>query len=179
MKAKHYINSLREFRVWHRILGVVLALFIIISASTGILLSLKKEIAILQPPTQKGIVTELKEWKSLEELTKTAQDALAAEQPEIFTTVDRLDVRPSKGIVKVLFENGWWEVQIDGKNGEVLSVAKRHSDWIEALHDGSIVSDVFKLITMNLLGFGLLVMVLSGLWLWYGPKMFRRSKKKK
>jgi len=61
----------------------------------------------------------------------------------------------------------------------VLSVARRHSDWIEQLHDGSIISDLFKLISMNFLGIGLLIMILSGLWLWYGPKKFRKMKRRK
>jgi hypothetical protein len=29
---------------------------------------------------------------------------------------------------------------------------------------------------MNILGFGLLVLSLTGFWLWYGPKYFRKLK---
>jgi hypothetical protein len=87
-----------------------------------------------------------------------------------------MDVRPDKGIIKVLFKNGYWEVQVDGQTGKVLSVAQRHSDWIEHIHDGSIVNDVFKLAYTNILGIGLFVLAASGLWLWYGPKVIRRSK---
>ncbi len=88
-----------------------------------------------------------------------------------------MDARPSKGIVKVLFKNGYWEVQVDASTGKVKSIARRHSDWIEALHDGSIVSHIFKLVSMNLIGFGLLFLIGSGLWLWYGPKLIRQRKK--
>ncbi|MFT6321644.1 MAG: putative iron-regulated membrane protein, partial [Granulosicoccus sp.] len=87
--------------------------------------------------------------------------------------------RPSKGIVKVLFEAGNWEVQVDGKSGEVKSVEKRYSDWIESLHDGSIISDGFKLFTMNFLGIGLLFLIGTGVWLWYGPRRVRMKKRKK
>lgn len=176
MKAHHYIDSLRKFRVGHRGIGVIVSLLVIISASTGILLALKKEVNIIQPPTQKGISTDLNDWKPINQLAEIAQAALAQKATDISTNIDRIDVRPSKGIVKVLFEEAWWEVQIDGKSGEVLSIAKRHSDWIEALHDGSIISDGFKLISMNFLGFGLLLMVITGLWLWYGPKRYRKKK---
>lgn len=176
MKAQHYIESLRKFRVWHRSIGIVVSLLVIISASTGILLALKKEVNTLQPPTQKGISNDLSDWKPIYQLAEIAQTALAEETTDISTSIDRVDVRPSKGIVKVLFEEAWWEVQVDGKSGEVLSIAKRHSDWIEALHDGSIISNGFKLISMNFLGFGLLLMVITGLWLWYGPKRYRKKK---
>ena len=88
-----------------------------------------------------------------------------------------MDVRPSKGIAKVLFKEGNWEVQIDGTSGEVKSIAKRYSDWIESLHDGSIISDLFKLISMNLLGIGVLFLMGTGIWLWYGPKVVREMKR--
>ncbi|MEL6718299.1 MAG: PepSY-associated TM helix domain-containing protein [Bacteroidota bacterium] len=179
MKAQHYIESLRKSRTWHRWLGVCLSLLLIISASTGILLALKKEVSSIQPPTQKGSSSDLKSWQSMDQLAVIAQEALAAQEETISTNIDRMDVRPSKGIVKVLFEEAWWEVQVDGKSGEVLSIAKRHSDWIEALHDGSIISNGFKLVSMNFLGFGLLLMILTGLWLWYGPKQFRKQKNKR
>jgi len=72
-----------------------------------------------------------------------------------------MNVRPEDGIVKVLFKEGNWEVQLDGVSGEVLSVGRRHSDWIEKLHDLSIISDGTKLVTMNILGVGLIGMVIT------------------
>ena len=179
-KYEKIIKGLRLFRIFHRYLGVTLAALLLISALTGILLSLKKDIDIIQPPTQKGTKAQLADWKPLQDLSQIAQDALISQYPEqIANSVDRLDVRPSKGIVKVLFEKGYWEVQVDGTSGEVLSIAKRHSDWIEALHDGSIISDLFKLISMNFLGFGVICLLLTGLWLWYGPKRLRRLKRRR
>lgn len=170
--------SLRQFRSYHKIIGLSIAFFVLISATTGILLALKKDVPLLQPPTLKGESSSMLDWKPLEELAQRGIDGLVKAYPEqVGNKIDRLDVRPSKGVVKVLFEKGWWEVQVDGTTGAVLSVAKRHSDWIEALHDGSIVSDLFKLISMHYLGLGLLVMLVTGLWLWYGPKRYRKLKR--
>lgn len=161
-------------------MGISLAFLLLISAVTGILLALKKDVALLQPPTQKGSAKTLSSWRSLDELADIAQQALLTQHPDQQdNTIDRLDVRPSKGIVKVLFDKGHWEVQVDGSNGQVLSIAKRHSDWIEALHDGSIVSDLFKLLSMNFLGLGLLALIVTGLWLWYGPKRLRQLKRRR
>ena len=176
-KLKQYIYSLRTFRVWHRWLGTALAIFLIISAVTGILLSLKKQVDVLQPPTQKGVSQSLDSWMPIDSIAQLATVAFHNAHPAQYDNyIDRMDVRPSKGIVKVLFERGYWEVQIDGTSGEVMSIAKRHSDWIEHLHDGSIISEVFKLISMNLLGFGLLILISTGLWLWYGPKRVRKMR---
>ena len=177
-RLRRYVQSLRKFRVWHRLLGISLAAFLLVSAVTGLLLGWKKDVEVLQPSSQRGSAATLTEWLPLAQLSEAAKNGLYAAQPDqTGNTIARMDVRPDKGMVKVLFEEGNWEVQLDGANATVLSVAKRHADWIESLHDGSIVSDGFKLISMNVLGIGLLVMVLTGLWLWYGPKLVRRLKR--
>ncbi len=175
---KKYIQSLRNFRKIHRYTGLLLAILLLISAVTGILLSLKKDVDIIQPPTQKGVSKDLTTWKSVHELSELAITAFYNAHPDQEENeIDRLDVRPSKGIAKVLFKEGNWEVQIDGTSGEVKSIAKRYSDWIESLHDGSIISDLFKLISMNVLGIGVLFLMGSGIWLWYGPKVIREMKR--
>jgi len=175
---KKYIQSLRSFRKFHRYTGLLLAVFILISAVTGILLSLKKDVDIIQPPTQKGVSKDLTTWKSVAELSTLATTAFYEKYPDQKENeIDRLDVRPSKGIAKVLFKEGNWEVQIDGTSGEVKSIAKRYSDWIESLHDGSIINDFFKLISMNVLGIGVLFLIGTGVWLWYGPKVVREMKR--
>lgn len=177
--TKHKITiQLRRNRKVHRVLGISLAILLLISAITGFLLGWKKNIDLLQPPTQKGASKDLADWKPVEELAAIAQAAFMKAYPEkLGYEIDRMDVRPSKGIVKVLLDKGWWEVQVDGSTGAVLSIARRHSDWIEQLHDGSIISDGVKLLSMNILGIGLLVMILSGWYLWYGPKRFRKIKR--
>ncbi len=178
MAFKKYIQNLRTSRKLHRLLGTSLSILLLISAITGVLLALKKDVAVIQPPTTKGISNDLGTWMTLKQIDSIARVALYTQHPEqADNPVDRFDARPSKGIIKVLFKKGYWEVQVDGNNGTVLSIAKRHSDWIEALHDGSIISDLFKLISMNILGIGLFILTLSGLWLWYGPKRFRFLKK--
>lgn len=161
-------------------MGLVVALILLISALTGIFLAWKKDVDLLQPPTQKGARSGLAGWLPLEQLADTAKLALLRHRPELADVgIDRMDVRPSKGIVKVLFDKGWWEVQVDGTTGKALSVAKRHSDWIEKVHDGSIISDGFKLLSMNFLGFGCLILILTGFWLWYGPRLYRRIRRRR
>ena len=177
MIPEKYIQSLRKFRAIHRLLGVTLAFLLLISAVTGVLLSIKKEVPLLQPTTAAGSSLEMSNWKSFSEIESLALTAFYSAHPnQKDNLIDRFDARPSKGIVKILFKDGYWEVQIDPVSGEVKSIAKRHSDWIEALHDGSIINDLFKIISMNFLGFGLLALITTGLWLWYGPKKIRKKK---
>lgn len=170
--------SLRKYRQWHRWIGICIAVLIFLSSLTGILLAWKKNVSVLQPPTQNSSFIETSAWLSINEISERAKTALLAHTPLEAVSIDRMDVRPDQGIVKVNFEQGYWEVQLDGYSGEVLSIARRHSDWIEQVHDGSIINDVFKLLTMNMLGVGLLILVASGIWLWLGPRKIRKIKKR-
>ncbi len=176
MKSRRIAKSVRGYRRVHKLLGIVLSVLLLISALTGILLAWKKNVDVLQPPTQKGESLDLSSYRPVEEL---AQAALMAVDSLGLTSenLDRVEYRPTKGIAKVIFDTGSWEAQVDATSLEVLSVAKRHSDWIEHIHDGSIISDFFKLVSMNILGIGLVVLLLSGLWLWYGPRKIRSLKR--
>ena len=67
--------------------------------------------------------------------------------------IDRIDVRPEKGIVKFTFKSNFYEIQLDGVTGNLLQIELRRSDFIEKIHDGSIVdyylgfkSGIFKLV---------------------------------
>lgn len=176
-QIRHLVATLRNYRVYHRYLGLVLSALLLISSLTGILLSWKKDSDLLQPLTQKGTTTDLSQWIPLSKMAQFATAALDSAQNVALYPIDRIEARPEKGIVKVLFLEGYWEVQLDGSTGKLLSVARRHSDWIEHLHDGSIINDVFKRISMNLQGVGLLVLIASGFILWLYPKRIRQLKK--
>ncbi|MFZ1808562.1 MAG: PepSY-associated TM helix domain-containing protein [Cyclobacteriaceae bacterium] len=175
MNYKKLVDSLRQFRTWHRFIGTGLGFFVIIISITGILLSWKKNIDLLQPPEQKGTSSDLTQWVSVESIVQSASHAVDSVVGRNIE-VDKLDVRPSKGIIKVLFKEGYWEVQVDGTTGKSLSVMQRHTDWIEQLHDGSIINDFVKLTYSNILGWGVLILTLSGFWLWYGPKVVKKMK---
>jgi uncharacterized iron-regulated membrane protein len=173
---KPYVASLRFIRKWHRYLGLALLILLLISALTGILLAWKKQLGWLQPNDKHPIATlPVEQWLSVAALKGLADEAMAT-QVDSAVRLDRMDVRPNRGMVKMLYQPGNWEVQLQGYTGEVLSVAQRNADWIERLHDGSIVSEPFKLVTMNALGLGLLLIIAGGFWLWLGPRLIRRHK---
>ena len=168
MRTRRIARSIRSYRKIHRYIGIVIAILVLVSAVTGILLGWKKNIGLLQPPTQKGENLDVALYRPVKELAEVA--ALAVDTLGLnASNFDRIEYRPTKGIAKVIFDTGSWEVQVDATSLEVLSVAKRHSDWIEDLHDGSIISDLFKLISMNFLGIGIILLVITGFWLWFGP----------
>jgi uncharacterized iron-regulated membrane protein len=175
MALQKLVNRLRQFRSIHKWIGISVFLFMIVTASTGVLLGWKKNVNLLQPATLKGSILTMDNWISFDQVAQAAIrgiDSVTSRKIEI----DRMDVRPDKGIIKVTFTEDYWEAQIDGGTGKVLSVGQRHADWIEHIHDGSILSEPFKIIYTNYLGLGLLFLSITGFWLWYGPKVIRKVK---
>lgn len=175
MPLQKLVNAIRQFRRLHKLVGISVVVFMVVTATTGILLGWKKNVDLLQPPTQKGTSLAYEDWTSFDVIAKNSAAAINSVTGKKIE-IDRMDVRPDKGIVKIAFKEGYWEVQVDATTGKVLSVAQRHSDWIEHIHDGSIISEGIKLFYTNYLGFGLLLLSISGFLLWYGPRVIRKSK---
>ena len=178
-KKKQLARRTRFYRKLHKWTAIPLLLFMLLMGITGILLGWKKQAELL-PPTQKGQSFTPQEWQSLDEVLLKAE-RLASDSLGISAEIDRLDVRPAKGIVKICFEEGYQEVQLDLFTGEVLSVGRRYSDLIEQIHDGSILDryivlgkDTFKLSYSTLSGLGLILLALSGFWLWFNPRRMRK-----
>lgn len=176
-KVKNTSRKVRNHRRIHRYLGIVILVFMVISAGTGIILSWKKQIDVIQPPTHK-VETNITEWMSASQLAEIADQQMSHLPDIVSAGIDRMDFRPEKGIVKVIYSKGYWEVQLNASTGEVLSIERRLSDFFEKLHDGSIISEGVKLITMNGLGVAILLMTLSGFWLWFGPRRIKKIKAK-
>ena len=131
---------LRKIHYWG---SIIIALPLIIMIGAGILLMLKKDIAWIQPPTQKGIEQAAIPTISMDDLFNAAKSVEQAG----FTTwseLERADFKPGKGVVKFVSKSDW-EVQVDTHSGQVLQVAERRSDIIESIHDGSFFADWAKL----------------------------------
>jgi uncharacterized iron-regulated membrane protein len=179
-------RTIRVFRRIHRITAILLFFFFFIMAATGILLGLKKHSGeLIQDKTYSGTSTNIKDWLPLDSLYARAfmafRDSISETLP---MELDRVDVRHEKGVVKFVFENGFWGIQIDGATGDVLHIERRRSDFIEMLHDGSLADYYFgtsnqqiKLIYTFVMGTALLLFTITGFWLWYGPKQMNRNKR--
>ena len=98
-------------------------------------------------------------------------------QIESWADVDRLDVRPGKGMVKVRAENRW-EIQIDANTGAVLQVAYRRSDLIESIHDGSFFSEHAKLWVFLPSALVLIGLWITGMVLFFRPYLAKARKRR-
>lgn len=167
------INPRVANRQLHRRGALLVALPFLVVVVTGILLQTKKQFAWIQPPEQRTAseVPGIPFSAILEAAAKHPQAGITS-----WRDIDRLDVRPGKGIVKVIGTNRW-ELQLDLATAEVLQVAYRRSDLIESLHDGSWFHPNAKLYLFLPAGIVVLGLWITGVYLWWLPIGVRRRKR--
>ncbi|MER3376282.1 MAG: PepSY domain-containing protein [Allomuricauda sp.] len=184
-ERKKQARVLRVFRKIHRTTGALLFIFFFFISVTGLLLGWKKNTnGIILPKSQEGTSTELVDWLSVDSLHTIACNALhTSVSPDLSLELDRIDIRKDKGMVKFVFVEQYYEVQLDGATGNVLSIGQRKSDFLENVHDGSILdrywdtNGAIKLVYTSVMGISLLMFTITGFWLWYGPKRMRKTSK--
>lgn len=161
-------------RKWHKHVAIFVAVPFLVVLVTGILLQVKKEVTWVQPATKKGTGKE----------PTVSFDAILSEVKKVpeaevsgWSDIDRIDVRPKDGCVKVQCKNRY-EVQVDFQTGKVLQVEYRRSDLIESIHDGSFFHDAAKLYVFLPVAVLLLTVWFTGIHLWILPKWvkWRRAK---
>ncbi|MEN8127300.1 MAG: PepSY domain-containing protein [Planctomycetota bacterium] len=163
------------FRVTHKWLGIIFAIAFLNIAVTGFLLLEKKNLTWIQPETKQGGGNNTAPFITNPRLFQ----AVFAQNHNDFQTlddIDRVDFRPHKRIFKVRSKKNHAEMQVDATTGDILSVAKRRSDLIESLHDGSFFGGLVYRLMMPMVAAAMLYLTLTGLYLWLAPIIKRRTK---
>ncbi|MGE3615154.1 MAG: PepSY domain-containing protein [Gemmatimonadales bacterium] len=161
---------IRKLHYW---ISIGIALPALVLMASGLLLQLKKHWTWVQPAEQRGGPGD--PAVSLDSLVASVRGV-----PSLgvrgWGDVNRIDVRPGRGVAKVWLHSGW-EVQVDLATGAVLQSAVRRSDLIEAIHDGSFFGgDPVKLGVFLPTGFALFFLLVSGVWLFLIPFLARRRR---
>ncbi|MCC7222217.1 MAG: PepSY domain-containing protein [Chitinophagales bacterium] len=175
---------LRLFRKIHRTTGACLFVFFFFVSVTGLLLGWKKHSnGLILPKSYKGTSTDLKDWLPIDSLHTIACSVLHnSVSKDLSLELERIDIRKDKGMVKFIFIDHFWGIQLDGATGQLLHIERRNSDIIENIHDGSILDYYFgttdeqiKLVYTSVMGLALFTFTITGFWLWYGPKRMRKK----
>ena len=160
------MSAARLLRKVHYWISLPLFVTVTLIAVTGATLSLKKDFAALQPPTQQG--------SSPGDLSRPIAELVQAATPD-WRQVDRIDIRPEDGIAKVILRDRT-EVQVDLSTAEALQTGWRTSDWLETLHDFSMFGNWAKYVFSFGTGVLLIAMVATGFYLFLLPFLTRRRK---
>ncbi|MGL1900719.1 MAG: PepSY domain-containing protein [Fibrobacterales bacterium] len=166
---KNTFKTIRKIHIW---LSIIVMVPLIIVSTTGLILMFKKQIEWIQPPTHQG---------STQLFTLTPEQIIEACRLDSRTTItewthiDRLDVRPQKGIIKILGPENI-EVQIDASTGAILHIQERNSDFIENIHDGSYFGDTTKYALFVVAEMFFVFQLLTGIYLFV---LFMKKRKRK
>ena len=165
-------------RIWNRKLhrwgSIAVALPFVIVLCTGLLLQLKKQLTWVQPTEQKTAVHV--PTVTMEQILATARSVPEAKVSS-WADIDRLDVRPGKGIVKVATITHW-ELQMELATGTLLQSAYRRSDLIESIHDGSFFHPLVKLWVFLPAAVIVLGLWITGMYLFLLPFRARANKRR-
>jgi len=171
MKIKFKFR-IRQLHRWGTSICALPLLIVIIS---GILLQIKNEFKWVQPPTKQG--RQMIPTISFEKVLAIMISVPEAEVSS-WNDIDRMDVRPNLGVIKIQCKN-YWEIQLDSYTGEVLQIAFRRSEIIEAIHVGSWFHPKAKLWIFLPSAFILLGLWITGIILIISRTITRKSRIKR
>ena len=151
----------------HLWVGVVVTFLALSISVTGILLNHKRALGFM-PETEYSNPDGFAASLSLSELVERSDAAVPAHVAEI--GVDRMDVRPGDGIVKVRYDDDEvHEVTVALADGEILAVGLRNDVFLEKLHSGEIFGDAWILLS-DFTAVALVLLLLTGAWMWLYPR---------
>lgn len=160
----------------HLWLGVIFTAALLIIAVTGIALNHKRGLGIM-PDVPHEPTGPFAAALPLDSLARIALGAVpqgtVRASAAAAASVDRMDVRPRDGFVKVrMRDRASTEVTVDLTTGAVLHVGPRGDVFFEKLHSGEAFGGGWVLLS-DAAAIALVITLVSGYWLWLAPKMRR------
>lgn len=116
---------------------------------------------------------------SLDSMARIGVAAVAPGSPFDPALIDRMDVRPRDGYVKVRMRDASsTEVTVDIKNGRVLHIGPRGDVFLEKLHSGEIFGGRGMLLS-DAAAVVLAITLITGVWLWLAPRLRRGASRER
>jgi hypothetical protein len=181
------ITRRRRFARWayylHLWLGVLVTVSLIAISITGILLNHKRGLGLM-PDVPHEPTAPFAQSISLERMASAALEAAPQESrgdwkpgdPVDISLIDRMDVRPRNGFVKVrLRDKASMEMTVDIATGKVIHVGRRGDVFLEKLHSGEAFGGIEYVILSDIAAVALMITLITGYWLWLAPKLRGRA----
>jgi hypothetical protein len=176
----------RRFAKWayylHLWLGVLVTVGLIAISITGILLNHKRGLGLMpdvphEPsgPFAEAIPVERMAYAALEAAPPESRGSWKPGDPVDISLIDRMDVRPRNGFVKVrLRDKASMEMTVDIASGKVIHVGRRGDVFLEKLHSGEAFGGIEYVILSDIAAVALMLTLITGYWLWLAPKLRTR-----
>jgi hypothetical protein len=169
----------------HLWLGVLVTVALVAISVTGVLLNHKRGLGLM-PDVPSVPTASFATSVSLEAMARAALEAAPPESrgewksgdPVDITLIDRMDVRPRNGYVKVRFrDKASMEATVDIATGKVVHVGRRGDVFLEKLHSGEAFGGLQWVILSDIAAVALVITLITGYWLWLAPRLVRSQSK--
>jgi uncharacterized iron-regulated membrane protein len=165
----------------HLWLGVIVTVALVAISVTGILLNHKRGLGLMpdvphEPtaPFEHAIPLERLAHAALVAVPDSARGGWKEGDPVDVRVIDRMDVRPRDGFVKVrMRDKASTEATVDIASGKVIHVGRRGDVFLEKLHSGEIFGGQPYVLLSDIAAIGLMITLITGYWLWLAPKFSR------
>ena len=176
-------SLLLSFRLLHRKIASVLFIFFFFIALTGLMLGWKSLFSsTIYENKEIKSGKSIAKWLPLDTLEKAATTIVNEKAGTHFTKSDKVELRLSKASITFFYKN--ITVQLDGVTGSPILIEKKYGSIIQDIHDGAIIDEwignksaASKKIYTSILGLALLLLTITGFYLWLKPKMIKQQKK--
>ena len=158
----------------HLWVGVLSTVLLLIIGITGILLNHKTSLNLM-PDVENTAIDDVRSALPLSAIVDESDTAILAELGAV-PEIDRIDVRLRSGLAKVRYrDTANHEVTLDLSTGEILEIGERNDVFLEKLHSGEVFGDGWILLS-DAAAMGLILLLISGYWLWLFPRWRHRDK---
>jgi hypothetical protein len=165
----------------HLWLGVVGTFALIGISITGILLNHKRGLGLMpdvphEPtaPFAGALSLERMAYAALDAAPQTSKGNWKSGDAVDIALIDRMDVRPRDGYVKVrLRDKASMEMTVDIATGKVVHVGRRGDVFLEKLHSGEAFGGHPFVLLSDIAAIALVLTLITGYWLWLVPKLGR------
>jgi uncharacterized iron-regulated membrane protein len=167
----------------HLWLGVLATIALIAISITGILLNHKRGLGLMpdvpnepSAPFATALPLERLALAALEAAPPASRLGWQSGDSVDIALIDRMDVRPRDGFVKVRFrDKASMEMTVDLASGKVLHVGRRGDVFLEKLHSGETFGSRMVILS-DIAAVCLVLTLISGYWLWLVPKLSRGAR---
>jgi uncharacterized iron-regulated membrane protein len=154
----------------HLWLGVMFTIALTAISVTGILLNHKRALGLM-PDVPHEPTAPFTETLPLHKLGEIGIQAVRPGAALDIGLIDRMDVRPRDGFVKVrLRDSASTEATVDINTGRVLHVGPRGDAFLEKMHSGEIFGSRGVLLS-DAAAVVLVLTLVTGIWLWLSPRL--------
>lgn len=181
MKVRRRVSRISFYL--HLWLGVIVTVALVGISVTGILLNHKRGLGLMpdvphEPtaPFEHAIPLERLAHAALLAVPEAARGDWKPGDAVDVALIDRMDVRPRDGFVKVrLRDKASTEATVDINTGRVIHVGRRGDVFLEKLHSGEIFGGQPYVLLSDIAAVGLMITLITGYWLWLAPKVSRAA----